>query len=297
MDTMFAESVSYSAALLAGLLSFFSPCILPLIPAYFTFITGFSLEELTKSGGKDVRRVLEKLAKSGNDDARRYLEELVKSDIDDARKYLEELAKKGNDGARRVLEELAKSGNENIRKKVVLSTIAYVCGFSLVFILLGASASFLGSFMEKYSTYVRVGGGVLIIVLGIHLTGVIRFGQLDVERRMHLRKKPLHFFGTFLVGMAFAAGWSPCIGPLLGSILIIAGSQDTVMEGVLLLATYSAGMALPFVLMSVFIHLILNFIKKANKALKYLTPAAGILLIVVGLALITDKLHLFTNLG
>ncbi len=237
MDTLFAESVSYSAALLAGLLSFFSPCILPLIPAYFTFITGYSLEELTESG------------------------------------------------------------NEEVRKKVVFSTIAYVCGFSLVFILLGASASILGSFMEKYSGYVRIGGGVLIILLGVHLTGIIRFGKLDVERRVHLQKKPLHFFGTFLVGMAFAAGWSPCIGPLLGSILIIAGSQDTVTEGILLLATYSAGMALPFILMSLFIHLLLKFIRKANKALKYLTPAAGILLIVVGLALITDKLHLFTKLG
>jgi cytochrome c-type biogenesis protein len=234
---MFAESVSYSAALLAGLLSFFSPCILPLIPAYFTFITGFSLEELTESN------------------------------------------------------------NEEIRKKVVLSTVAYVCGFSIVFILLGASASFLGSFMQKYSNHIRIGGGVLIILLGIHLTGLIRFAKLDVERRVHLHKKPLHFFGTFLVGMAFAAGWSPCIGPLLGSILIIAGSQDTVTEGILLLATYSAGMALPFLLMSAFIHLILNFVRSANKALRYLTPAAGILLIVVGLVLITDKLYLFTNLG
>ncbi len=237
MDTMFAESVSYSAALLAGLLSFFSPCILPLIPAYFTFITGFSLEELT-------------------------------------------------DGE-----------NDRIRKKVILSTLAYVCGFSLVFVLLGASASLLGTVMQKYSGIVRIVGGVLIMLLGVHLTGIVRFGKLDVDKRMHIDKKPLHFFGTFLVGMAFAAGWSPCIGPLLGSILIIAGSQGTVMEGVLLLSVYSAGMALPFLLMSVFIHFILNFVRKANKILRYVNPAAGILLIVVGLILVTDKLYLFTSLG
>ena len=164
---MFAETISYPAALLAGLLSFFSPCILPLIPAYFVFISGFTLDELT--------------------------------------------------------------GCENgIRKKVVLSTIAYVLGFSSVFILMGASASYLGSFIQIYSTAIRIIGGVLIMFLGLHLTGWLRFNALEFEKRVHLDKKPIHFMGTFLVGMAFGAGWSPCIGPLLGSILIIAGSKETV---------------------------------------------------------------------
>ena len=234
---MFAESVSYPAAFLAGLLSFLSPCILPLIPAYFTYISGFSLEELTESE------------------------------------------------------------NDQIRARVVLSTLAYVCGFSLVFILLGASASLVGSFMQEYSNIIRIVGGVLIVLLGVHLTGIIHFNRLDFEKRIHLQKKPLHFFGAFMVGMAFAAGWSPCIGPLLGSILIIAGSQDTVIEGVVLLTFYSAGLAIPFVLMSVFIHFILNIVKKAARVLRYVNPAAGILLIVVGLILITDKLYLFTNIG
>ena len=226
---MFAETISYPAALLAGLLSFFSPCILPLIPAYFAFISGFTLDELT--------------------------------------------------------------GCENgIRKKVVLSTAAYVLGFSSVFILMGASASYLGSFIQEYSTPIRIIGGVLIMFLGLHLTGWLRFNALEFEKRVHLDKKPIHFMGTFLVGMAFAAGWSPCIGPLLGSILIIAGSKETVLEGVALLSVYSLGLAIPFMAMSMFIDVMLVFLKKATRALKYFNRIAGVLLIFVGLSLVLNKM-------
>jgi cytochrome c-type biogenesis protein len=231
---MFAESVSYSAAFLAGIFSFLSPCILPLIPAYFTFITGYSLDELINSE------------------------------------------------------------TNRIRKKVIISTFAYVCGFSFVFILLGASASFLGGLIQHYLGIIRIVGGILIILLGIHLTGIIRFSRLEVEKRFHLRKKPLHFFGMFFVGMGFAAGWSPCIGPLLGSILILAGSQDTVREGIFLLALYSGGLAVPFLLISIFIHLILNFVKKASRFLKHVNRVAGIFLIIMGILLIFDRLYMLT---
>jgi hypothetical protein len=140
---MFAETVSYPAAYLAGLLSFFSPCILPLIPAYFSFITGFSLEELTEDPSAQIRR------------------------------------------------------------KVIGSTLAYISGFTAVFILMGASASFLGSMITEHRGGIRIIGGILILVLGVHLTGILRFRKLDVEKRIHLKKRPLHFLGTFLVGMAF----------------------------------------------------------------------------------------------
>jgi cytochrome c-type biogenesis protein len=231
---MFTNPVSYWAAFFAGLLSFFSPCILPLIPAYFTFISGFSLEELTTLKGKDVR------------------------------------------------------------KKVMLSTVSYVLGFSFVFVIMGASASYFGNLLNQYIDYVRIGGGVMIVVLGVHLTGIFRLRALDFEKRVHFDKKPLHFFGTFLVGMAFAGGWSPCIGPLLGSILIIASSEETVLQGMVLLALYSAGLAIPFLILSGFINLLLFFIKKAVKALKYLNPAAGVLLIVIGLMLVFNKLNIFS---
>lgn len=232
---MFTEAVSFPAAFTAGILSFLSPCVLPLIPAYFTFITGFSLEELTENC------------------------------------------------------------NSEIRKKVFLSTILFVSGFSLIFILMGASASYLGGLMYNYRDLIRIIGGILIVLLGVHLTGIIHFRGLDFEKRINMEKKPLHFFGTFIVGMAFGAGWSPCIGPLLGSIIIIAGSQETVWQGIVLLAIYSAGLAIPFIIMSVFINFLLIFIKKASRVLQYVNTAAGILLIIVGLIVVTNKLYVLTG--
>ncbi len=232
---MFTQTVSFPAAFVAGLLSFLSPCVLPLIPAYFTFITGFSIEELTE-------------------------------------KY-----------------------NSEIRKKVFLSTFLFVLGFSLVFILMGASASYLGGLMFTYKKLIRIIGGILIIILGIHLTGLIRIPGLDFEKRIALEKKPLHFLGTLIIGMAFGAGWSPCIGPLLGSILIIAGSQETVWQGVILLGFYSAGLAMPFIIISIFINFLLIFIKKASKVLKYVNVVAGVVLIVVGLILVSNKLYVFSG--
>ena len=232
---MFTQTVSFPAAFVAGVLSFFSPCVLPLIPAYFTFITGFSIEELTE-------------------------------------KY-----------------------NSEIRKKVFLSTFLFVLGFSLVFILMGASASYLGGLMYTYKKLIRIIGGILIIILGIHLTGLIRIPGLDFEKRITLEKKPLHFLGTLIIGMAFGAGWSPCIGPLLGSILIIAGSQETVWQGVILLGIYSAGLAIPFIIISIFINFLLTFIQKASKVLKYVNVVAGVVLIVVGLILVSNKLYVFSG--
>jgi cytochrome c-type biogenesis protein len=232
---MFTQTVSFPAAFVAGLLSFFSPCVLPLIPAYFTFITGFSIEELTEE-------------------------------------Y-----------------------NSEIRKKVFLSTFLFVLGFSLVFILMGASASYLGGLMYTYKKLIRIIGGILIIILGVHLTGLIRIPGLDFEKRIILEKKPLHFLGTLIIGMAFGAGWSPCIGPLLGSILIIAGSQETVWQGVILLGIYSTGLAIPFIIISIFINFLLIFIKKASKVLKYVNVVAGVVLIVVGLILVSNKLYVFSG--
>ncbi len=227
---MFTETISYSAAFIAGLVSFFSPCIFPLIPGYFTFITGFSLDQLT--GEYDVR----------------------------------------------------------IRKKVFFSTASYVLGFSAVFILMGASASFLGGIVFEYRQIIRVVGGLIVILLGIHLTGIMRIRSLEFEKRIQVKNKPLTYIGAFLVGTAFGAGWSPCIGPLLGSILIYAGSRETVYEGIFLLALYSAGLAVPFITISFFINFLMKFMKKAAFAMKYINTAAGILLIIVGLFLVTNRL-------
>ena len=229
---MFAQTVSYSAALVAGLLSFFSPCILPLVPAYFTFITGFSLEELTEGDPRAVR------------------------------------------------------------SRVVLSTAGFVVGFSIIFILLGASASLLGGFLFDYQDVVRIVGGLVVIVLGIHISGLVRLRWLDFEKRLHLAEKPVHFLGPTLVGMAFGAGWSPCVGPYLGSILAIAAGSATVAKGMLLLAVYSAGLAIPFLVVSIFVHLVLRLVRRAVGYMKYVNAVAGLLLVVVGVLLIADKLRI-----
>ncbi len=232
---MFTQSVSYNAAFVAGLLSFFSPCVLPLIPAYFTFITGLSLDELTE----DVKET---------------------------------------------------------RKKVILATIAFVLGFSFVFILLGASASFIGGVAQKFSWVIRYVGGGIIIVFGLHLLGLINIKALNFEKKLHMSEKPLHLFGTFVIGMAFGAGWSPCIGPMLGSILILAGNQDTVMKGVMLLGVYSAGIAIPFLIISFFITRLLDIMKKATKLIGYINKTAGVLLIVMGILLLTDQFRVLGTL-
>jgi len=228
---MLTQTITFPAAFAAGLLSFLSPCVLPLIPAYFSFITGLSLDELT-------------------------------------------------------------ADDTAVRKKVILSTLAYVAGFSFIFILFGASASFLGGLASRYSWAVRYVGGGIILVFGLHMLGIINIKSFQFERKFRVKETPFHLFGTFLIGMAFGAGWSPCIGPMLGSILIVAGSQDTILQGVLLLATYAAGMALPFIVMSVFINSMLGFMKKATRAMGIINKCAGGLLIVIGLLLIFDKFRL-----
>lgn len=231
---MLIETVSFHAAFIAGLLSFFSPCVLPLIPAYFTFVTGFSLDQLTH-----------------NPDA-------------------------------------------GIQRKVLLSTLLFVFGFSLIFILLGASATLVGRLVSDYTAIVMLMGGVLMGILGIHLTGLFRIHLLDFDRHINIKKRPMHMLSALLIGMAFGAGWSPCVGPLLGSILMIAGSKETIGEGILLLSVYSIGLGLPFIILSFFINRLLDWVKKASRMMSCLNKGAGILLILMGFYLVfTALINLF----
>jgi cytochrome c-type biogenesis protein len=193
------------------------------------------------------------------------------------------------------LDELIGESKRGIRKKVFFTTVSYVAGFSFVFIIMGATASYFGKLLFRYQEIIRIAGGLLIVVLGIHLTGLIRITFLDFEKRIPLNKKPLHVLGTFLVGMAFGVGWTPCIGPLLGSILVIAGSRETVYQGVILLAIYSAGLAIPFIILSTFIHFLIKFVKRATRFVKYVNATAGTLLILMGLLLLTNKLNLLAG--
>ena len=222
------ENVSIFVALSAGVISFLSPCILPLIPSYIAFITGISIEELS-------------------------LEESLRQ----------------------------------VRKKVIANSLMFILGFSLVFIALGASATFLGKFLFRNIRWFEIIGGALVILFGIHFTGIFRLRFLDREKKVHLKKKPLGYLGTCLVGIAFGAGWTPCVGPILGSILTMAATTQNILKGIVLLAFYSIGIGVPFFLSGLIIHRFFEYFKAIRKYFKVITVAGGILLIIVGILLIS----------
>jgi cytochrome c-type biogenesis protein len=224
---MGAENVSLLAAFSAGLLSFLSPCVLPLVPSYLAFITGVSIEELSS-------------------------------------------------------QEKAKQ----VRKKVILSALFFVFGFSIIFIALGASATFIGKFLARNIRWVEIIGGLFIIIMGLHFAGILRLRFLDRERAIHLEKKPLGLLGTLAVGMAFGAGWTPCVGPILGSILTLAATTQSVIKGVVLLVFYSAGLGLPFLAAGLLIHRFFEYFQSIRKYFRVIAIAGGVLLIIVGAALL-----------
>ncbi|MDL2286193.1 cytochrome c biogenesis protein CcdA [Desulfococcaceae bacterium OttesenSCG-928-F15] len=226
----YEEPISFLAAFSAGLLSFFSPCILPLIPAYFCFISGVSMDELV-------------------------------------------------DGK-----------NPLVKRSILISTLGFVLGFSLVFVALGASVSFLGQFLAGHEKTLRIVGGVLILLFGLHLMGILKVPFLMKEKKFHMGTRPVHAFAAFFIGMAFAAGWSPCVGPLLGSILALAGMRENVREGALLLSVYAAGLAIPFLVLAATASKLLVFMKKVRPFIRFAGPLAGILLVGTGILLITDQM-------
>ena len=213
-------------AFTAGVFSFLSPCVLPLVPSYLTFVTGMSLEDLQE--GVD-------------------------------------------------------------RKTTFTHSLLFVIGFSSIFILLGASASFLGQFLRAYELWIARVGGVIIVLLGMHLAGVFRITPLLREKRLHLNDKPAGYLGTLGVGIAFGAGWTPCIGPALGAILTYGMTQDTMWAGVGLLTVYSLGLAVPFLLASLALDWFLQTFQRFRAWIPIVERASGILLIVLGLLLLTGQ--------
>lgn len=212
----------------AGLLSFFSPCVLPLIPAYICFITGLSAQDLT-----------------------------------------------------------GPSAEISTKKRLILiEALLFILGFSLVFVVLGASATFLGSYFITHQKLIRIIGSGAIILFGLHLSGLLKIKFLNQEKRFHLKKRPVSWLGSVLVGMAFGFGWTPCVGPILGGILVLAATADTVAQGVMLLCFYSLGLALPFLMVSIGIKWVLNLFTKIRKHLKLVSVISGILLIIVGVTIL-----------
>jgi cytochrome c-type biogenesis protein len=222
-------ALGFLVAFVAGLLSFLSPCVLPLVPSYVGFLTGMTLPEVT--------------------------------------------------GRRRV---------------ALTHALLFVSGFSLVFILLGASATALGRALNYYQVWLQRLGGALIILFGLLCLGVFNSRLLSQERRLHLERKPVGYLGSVLVGMAFAAGWTPCIGPVLGAILGLAATSTDVSRGMLLLAVYSAGLALPFLVAAVAVDSFLDWFQRFRRFLPWVMRISGVMLVFVGILLLTGE---FTRLA
>ena len=222
-------ALSFMVAFVAGLLSFLSPCVLPLVPSYVGFITGMTLPEV--------------------------------------------------------------SGR---RRAALLHALLFVAGFSLVFVLLGASATALGRALNYYQIWLQRVGGVLIIIFGFLCLGVFKVGVLNQERRVHLEHKPVGYLGSALAGVAFGAGWTPCIGPVLGAILGLAATTSDVTRGMQLLAVYSAGLALPFLIAAVAVESFLDWFQGFRRYLPWVMRLSGLILIVVGVLLVTGE---FTRLA
>lgn len=226
------NDVSFPLAFLAGVLSFLSPCVLPLVPAYVSLISGLSFEEL------------------------RYKKRFTRG---------------------------------------LGSTIAFVLGFSTIFMAMGASSSLLGSLFLEYQDYIRIGGGILVIIFGLFIAGFIRIDFLMKEKRFDSSRHSAGYAGSFLIGMGFAAGWTPCIGPILGTILIYAGSHASASYGIALLAVYSLGLAVPFFLSTLAINMFLPLIKRMQTAMRVLTIISGLVLIAFGIILLSNSLGWFAG--
>jgi cytochrome c-type biogenesis protein len=233
---METQQITYIGAFVAGLLSFLSPCVLPLIPSYITYITGLSF-----------------------------------SDLD------------------------AEHPTHVVRRKTMLHSLAFISGFTVVFVLLGASATYIGSFLQQHMDLVRKLGGILIIVFGIHVTGLVPLKWLLGEKRVSLKQKPANFLGSFLVGLAFAAGWTPCIGPILASILMIAATEENVTQGIVLLLLYSIGLGIPFFLSSLALHRFILLFNRFKKYIRLFEVITGFFLVIVGLLIFTNWLSVLSG--
>jgi cytochrome c-type biogenesis protein len=218
-------------SLFMGFISFASPCILPLIPSYVSYITGISYDDLV--------------------------------------------------------------GQESRRKNMsitLLHSVAFVSGFTIIFVLLGATASFAGTILSQHLDIIRIVGGALIIVMGVFVMDVVNIPFLQREAKLQLKTRPAGYAGTLVVGMIFGAGWTPCTGPFLGSVLALAMTTDTLGRGMALLTFYSLGLGIPFILSALAISAFLSSFNKLRKHFKVIKIVSGAVLIIMGVLLIMDKM-------
>lgn len=228
-------SLSFGLAFVAGVVSFLSPCVLPLVPSYVTFVTGMTLDELTANGRQAARR------------------------------------------------------------RAVLHSLLFVLGFTLVFVALGATATALGATLRRALPLMQQIGGIVIALFGLSMLGVLRLPSLMREKRVHLASKPAGLAGSVLVGVAFGAGWTPCIGPVLATILLYAGMEATMTRGMLLLVAYSIGLGIPFLVAAVGLNWYLAGARHVMRWLRPLEIFAGLLLVVMGVLMFTGYFATLTS--
>ncbi len=225
--------VSYAGAFGAGLLSFLSPCVLPLVPPYLCFLGGVSLDQMV-----------------------------------------------GDDG----------EADPDLLKRVFIAAFAFVLGFSTVFIALGATASALGQMVGDYLDILSKLAGAVIIVLGLHFMGLFKIGFLYRDARFHADSKPAGVIGAYIIGLAFAFGWTPCVGPVLAAILFVAGAEDSVSQGVSLLAVYSAGLGIPFLAAALAVKPFMAFMGRFRRHMQTVERVIGALLVITGVMFLTGTI-------
>jgi cytochrome c-type biogenesis protein len=228
---MESSSIGLYLAFSAGLLSFLSPCVLPLIPSYVTFITGLGLDDV-----------------------------------------------------------------QHARRAALLHGLLFVAGFSIIFVALGATATVLGRSIFAQRDWLSRIGGALIVLFGLYLLGVLNWGIFARERRLHLASKPVGYLGTLFVGIAFGAGWTPCIGPILGSILVYTSSSGAELpRGIALLSAYSLGLAIPFLLSAVLVERFLQFFQRMRRGMMWVTRGAGAVMVAIGILMMTNYMTILSS--
>jgi len=231
------QDLSLYLAFAAGVLSFLSPCVLPLVPSYLAFLTGLSFEELTHEHPK-----------------------------------------------------------QKLRRMILSHSLLFILGFSLLFTIMGASATLIGQFLAAHRDTIRIVGGIMVILFGLFISGVFSVAFLQQEKKLHLRAKPLGYLGSFLVGVTFAAGWTPCVGPLLSYILLYASTAENLRSGILLLFFYSLGLGIPFFACSLALNSFLNVFQKTRRYLGVFTKVGGALLVIVGVLLLMNSFEFLNEI-
>jgi len=224
--------IGFGAAFLAGLLSFVSPCVLPIVPPYLAYLAGVSFSELS------------------DEDAR----------------------------------------SQAASKRILFTSIAFVLGFTTVFVALGATASLIGQTVAQYFDILSIIAGIIIAVMGLHFLGLFKIGFLYREARIDVQKKPAGLIGAYVIGLAFAFGWTPCVGPVLAAILFVAGSEDTALRGASLLAVYSLGIGIPFIIAGAFASRFINWANRFKKHMHRIEQAMGLLLVITGILFMTGQM-------